>query len=252
VEFMSIANAAVRCVNVQKRTLVAIAAVICLLGSSYVMWQVSRSRTFQFFGEIVPRVTSAEKVVALTFDDGPSAKTQEILSILEAAEIKATFFVIGSELEQNMRAGEQIAAAGHELGNHTYSHKRMVFITPSMVKKEIEKTDVLIRKTGYQGEIHFRPPNCKKFLALPYYLQQHERKTITWDVEPESHSGIANNADLVADYVVLHTKPGSIILLHVMYDSRQESLQALPKIIAGLKEQGYRFKTVSKLLAYDR
>lgn len=72
------------------------------------------------------------------------------------ADVKATFFVTGAELERNMNEGRRIVAAGHELGNHSYSHARMVLVTPSFVRHEVEKTDRLIREAGYGGEISFR------------------------------------------------------------------------------------------------
>ncbi|MFL6211002.1 MAG: polysaccharide deacetylase family protein [Pyrinomonadaceae bacterium] len=214
------------------------------------LWQISRSRTFQFFGQLIPRVNTAQKVVALTFDDGPTPDaTGQILSVLNQEQVRATFFVIGAELEQNMAAGQQIVAAGHELGNHSYSHERMVLVTPSFVRQEIERTDKLIRAAGYQGEIYFRPPYGKKLFTLPYYLAKTGRKSITWDVEPDSDPESAADSDKIAAYVLARTRPGSIIILHVMYKNRSASLQAVQKIIAGLKAQGYSFKTVSELLA---
>lgn len=216
------------------------------------LWQISRSRTFQFFGEIIPRVNTSEKVVALTFDDGPTVTgTDQILSILAAQNVKATFFVIGAELENNLDQARKIVAAGHELGNHTYSHDRMLLVTPSFVKQEIESTDQLIRDAGYQGEILFRPPYGKKLFALPYYLSKTGRKTITWDVEPESHPDIDASGDKIAEHVLSKTRPGSIIILHVMYPNRRESMKAVPKIVEGLKAQGYSFKTMSELLQGD-
>ena len=213
------------------------------------LWQISRSRTFQFFGEIIPRVNTSEKVVALTFDDGPTVTgTDQILSILAAQNVKATFFVIGAELENNLDQARKIVAAGHELGNHTYSHDRMLLVTPSFVKQEIESTDKLIRDAGYQGEILFRPPYGKKLFALPYYLSKTGRKTITWDVEPESYPEIDASADKIAEHVLSNTRPGSIIILHVMYPNRRESMKAVPKIVEGLKAQGYSFKPMSQLL----
>src|SRR5262245_16641673 len=111
-----------------KALLVIVVAVLVVTAAAY---QISKSRTFQFFGAIVSRVNTRQKVVALTFDDGPTpGATEEVLSILNEAGVKATFFVIGSELEQNLEEGRKIVAAGHELGNHTYSHKRMVLKTP--------------------------------------------------------------------------------------------------------------------------
>ena len=214
------------------------------------LWQISRSRTFQFFGQLVPRVNTSQKVVALTFDDGPTPEaTSQILSALEEGHVRATFFVTGAELEKNMAEGRRIVAAGHELGNHTYSHKRMVLVTPSFVRQEIETTDRLIREAGYQGEIYFRPPYGKKLFALPYYLSGTGRKSITWDVEPDSYPEVAADSDKIVEHVLSRVRPGSIIILHVMYGSRAESLKAVKKIVAGLKAQGYSFRTVTELLA---
>jgi chitin deacetylase len=151
-------------------------------------------------------------------------------------------------LEKNLDQGRKIVAAGHELGNHTYSHERMMLVTPSFVRQEIESTDRLIRDAGYQGEIFFRPPYGKKLFALPYYLSKTNRKTITWDVEPESYPEIDASADKIADHVLSKTRPGSIIILHVMYPNRVESMKAVKKIVEGLKAQGYSFKTMSELL----
>lgn len=216
------------------------------------LWRISRSTTFQFFGEIIPRINTSQKVVALTFDDGPASDaTEQLLITLQQESVHATFFVIGAELEKNVEEGKKIVAAGHELGNHSYTHDRMIFVTPSFVKQEIEKTDELIRTAGYQGEIHFRPPFGKKLLALPHYLSKSNRKTITWDVDPDSSPGIVANSDKIVEYVLSTTRPGSIILLHVMYPSRRESLKAVKKIIQELKGEGYSFKTVSELLAID-
>ena len=101
-----------------KALLVTVIAVMAVTAAAF---QIGKSRTFQFFGEIVPRIDTRQKVVALTFDDGPTpGVTEEILSILNEAGVKATFFVIGADLERNLEEGRRIVAGGHELGNHTY------------------------------------------------------------------------------------------------------------------------------------
>ena len=229
-----------------------IIALTLLLISLISLWKVSSSTTFQFFGRIVPRINTSQKVVALTFDDGPTTEvTPQLLQTLEQEGIHATFFVIGAELERNIEEGKRIVAAGHELGNHSYNHERMILVTPSFVKQEIERTDQLIRSAGYQKEIHFRPPFGKKFFTLPYYLSKTNRKSITWDVDPDSYPEIAADSDKIVEYVLSKTQPGSIILLHVMYPSRRESLKAVKKIVERLKAQGYSFKTVSELLATE-
>ncbi|HVF54996.1 MAG TPA: polysaccharide deacetylase family protein [Pyrinomonadaceae bacterium] len=227
-------------------------AVFVVIGLIAALWQISRSSTFQFFGQLVPRVNTSQKVVALTFDDGPTPDaTGRILSVLAEGQVRATFFVTGAELEKNMAEGQKIVAAGHELGNHSYSHDRMVLVTPSFVKGEIERTDKLIRDAGYQGEIYFRPPYGKKLFVLPYYLSETGRKSITWDIDPDSYPEVAADSDKIVEYALSRARPGSIIILHVMYPSRAESLKAVKKIVEGLKAQGYSFKTVSELLAAE-
>ncbi len=139
--------------------------ILILLTAGYALFKVSKSRTFQFFGEIVPRVETNEKVVALTFDDGPTEYTQDVLKTLEEKDVRATFFVMGSELEKEPEIGKEIALARHELANHSYSHQRMWFKSQSFIADEIEKTNTLIREAGYKGDIHFRPPSGKRFLG---------------------------------------------------------------------------------------
>jgi len=225
-------------------------AILLFLGCAFALWKISNSRTFQFFGEIVPRVETTEKTIAMTFDDGPTPElTDEILNILKQEDVNATFFLIGGELADHPDEGKKIVAAGHEIGNHTYSHVRMLFVTPSFVKDEIEKTDDLIRNIGYDKPTHFRPPYGKKLFALPYYLSQHDRKSITWDVEPESFPNVAKSTDMIVENVLANTKTGSIILLHVMYDRERKSQKAVVPIIRGLKEKGFRFVTVSELMS---
>jgi peptidoglycan/xylan/chitin deacetylase (PgdA/CDA1 family) len=224
-------------------------AFFLLLAAAGILFQISKSRTFQFFGEIVPRVETPERIVALTFDDGPTPEfTDTILAVLKEEDVKATFFLIGGELEKHLDDGKKIVAAGHEIGNHTYSHVRMILVTPSFVKDEIEKTDELIRAAGYQKPAHFRPPYGKKLFALPFYLAQANRKSITWDVEPETFPEVAANTEAITKYVLDNSQNGSIILLHVMYDPQKKSLNAVKPIIEGLKQKGFRFVTVSELI----
>ncbi|WP_040863656.1 polysaccharide deacetylase family protein [Nocardia niigatensis] len=211
------------------------------------LYTLMNSRTFQVAGRIVPRVDTTDKIVALTLDDGPSERTPDILKTLAEVGIPATFYLIGSELAAHPDLGRAIAAAGNEIGNHTYNHQRMVFVTPGFVRDEVERTDAEIAKTGYRGPITFRPPNGKKLFALPWYLSRHDRTTVTWDVEPDS--GKSPNTDQIVAETLSKVHPGSIILLHTMYATGAPSLAAIPRIARALQDQGYTFVTVSQLLA---
>jgi peptidoglycan-N-acetylglucosamine deacetylase len=232
----------------KKMLIIALISIVILFAIAYGLLKISGSRDFQFYGGIVTKAETTEKVVALTFDDGPTDNTDEILSILKEENVKATFFVTGREIEENFEEAKKLAEAGHEIGNHSYSHKRMVLKTPSFIKNEIEITDELIRKAGYEGTIQFRPPNGKKLIVLPRYLDKHDRKTILWNMEPDSYPEIASDSEKIVMHVNENIEPGSIILLHVMYDSREESMKSVKSIITELKEKGYKFQTVSEML----
>ncbi|UNZ49754.1 polysaccharide deacetylase family protein [Agrobacterium tumefaciens] len=209
----------------------------------------SKSRTTQLFGGVIARVETERPVVALTFDDGPSVRfTPDVLTILRERGVKATFFLTGKETEENLPQARMIVSEGHQLGNHSYTHSNMMFMGPARIREEIERTDAAIRAAGYEGEIMFRPPYGKKLLTLPWYLSRHDRKTIMWDVEPESFPDVADDAAALASHVIEQTRNGSIIIMHVMYRSREVSRQALPLIIDGLRQRGFEFVTVAQLL----
>ncbi|MGI5222713.1 polysaccharide deacetylase family protein [Nocardia sp. CA-290969] len=206
------------------------------------------SRSYQLAGRLVDRVETGEKVVALTLDDGPSERAGEVLDLLAAADIPATFYLNGRDLAARPELGRAIAEAGHEIGNHTYNHRRMVLVSPSTVADEVERTDAEIRRTGYRGEITFRPPYSKKLWTLPDYLSEHDRTTVTWDVEPEAGN---TSADAIVAATVEQVRPGSIILLHTMFGSGAASRAAIGPIVEKLRAEGYRFVTVSDLIGRD-
>src|SRR5947208_2487569 len=123
---------------------------------------VGRSRTFQFFGNIISHVNTTERIVALTFDDGPTDNADSILQILNRYNVKATFFLTGKEMSEHLSLTKKIINSGHSVGNHSYSHQRMVLKSSEFIVNEIETTDSMIRACGYKKQIYFRPPYCKK------------------------------------------------------------------------------------------
>ena len=211
--------------------------------------QLARARTFQLFGEIVSRVETNERRVALTFDDGPApALLDSIASVLAARDVRATFFVTGAETERAPDAARRLVAAGHELGNHTFNHKRMVLRSSAFIRSEVERTDSLIRAVGHQGEIHFRPPNSYKLVGLPWYLWRTRRTTVTWDIEPDSYPDVAATPEGIVRHTLDRVQPGSIILLHVWYPSRRTSLAAVGPLVDSLQARGYSVGPVRDLL----
>ncbi len=227
-----------------KKIYIVIIAVL-LLGFIQI-WNYSKSTTSQLFGDLVHRVDTDEMVVALTFDDGPStAYTSYIVDLLAEHDVKATFFLTGDEITRNRAQALEIFKAGHTIGNHSFTHPRMIFTTPSEVAHQVDDTTAAIRSLGYEGEIFFRPPYGKKLYFLPRHLEAKGITSITWDVDAERGEDIAT-------YTIENVKPGSIILLHVMYQSRETSRQAVPEIIEGLRAKGYRFVTIPELVKLRR
>ncbi len=222
-----------------------LAAALALVG----LRALARSRTVQLFGGLVSRVETRERRVALTFDDGPApAVLDSVTRALETRGVRATFFVTGRELAEAPEAGRRLVAAGHELGNHTWSHRRMALVGLRTVSAEIEPTDSLIRLAGHRGPIHFRPPYGYKLAVLPWYLRRARRTTVTWDVEPDSYADVAATPEGIVRHVLERVRPGSIILLHVWYPSRETSRAAVGPLVDSLKARGYAVGPVRDLL----
>ncbi len=222
-----------------------VAAVMALA----LVWSAMRARTWQAFGEIVARVETKDRRLAVTFDDGPDGDhVTEILAVLDEAGVRATFFVIGADAERHPDATRALVAAGHEVANHSWSHDRMVFVSPSWIRGELDDTDRVIEAAGAPRPRWFRPPYGKKGLALPWVLARTGRTTVMWDVEPESDPAVAADPDALVRAVRARAQPGSIILLHPWYASREATREALPWLLRGLHEDGWSLVTVSELL----
>ncbi len=210
------------------------AAAIC----AGIIWQLSKAERFQLFGRLIYTVETTKPVVALTFDDGPSRKyTPQVLDVLRQHDVKATFFVNGDPASGASQVMSQIVADGHELGNHAYTHDRLIFVSPDRVRLHLMHTDQVIRAAGHSGDIHFRPPYGAKLFSLPWVLSQQGRLTVTWDVAPEEGAG--STAAEIAANAVQSAQPGSIILLHPHWRGNDQTRQALPAIIEGLREKGF-------------
>lgn len=202
----------------------------------------------QLIGSATCHIKTKEKVVALTFDDGPDAiATPQILAALKKHDIKATFFVVGSKVQKYPELVKQAFRQGYEIGNHTWSHTTCVLKSKSTIRKHIQNTDDEIRKTGYTGTIHFRAPHGMKLINLPLVLKKMGKEHILFDVWAWDWN--APGTDRIVSYAMTGAKPGSIILLHDGCGNPEQTVPAVDTIITKLKEQGYRFVTVSELLA---
>lgn len=204
---------------------------------------------------VIWRVETGEPVVALTFDDGPHAtSTPSILEVLERNHVPATFFLVGKHLAAHPDIARRILDAGHEIGNHTFSHPKLIFLTEKQVRKEIEQTDELLEDlNGSNRSKYMRPPSGffnKKILDIAEDLGY---RVVVGDVYPrDSHNpGSAKIVQRVLD----RAAPGSIIILHdggnVGRVDRSQTREALEEVIPRLREKGYEFAPLSGLIAKE-
>ncbi len=142
-----------------------------------------------------------------------------------------------------------LLAAGEEIGNHSYNHRRLVFVSTTTVRHEVDAADAVIRSAGYTGPITFRPPYAKKLFSHPFEMASAGRTTVMWDLEPDSQSDISSDPRAMTQYVVDGVQPGSIIELHPWRKGNEATRTALPLIMAALRQRGHEFDTVSELLA---
>ena len=184
------------------------------------------------------------KYVALTFDDGPRrSTTTALLNGLRERGASATFFLVGEEIEGNEDLVERMAAEGHQVGNHTWSHTRLKGAPAAEVTDQVCRTDEKLRQVLGEGEYWLRPPygqleeDQKPLIPVPM---------VQWSVD--SRDWESKNTEKIVAKVLKEVKPNSIILLHDIYPT---SVEAALKIVDTLQAEGYWFVTVQELLALN-
>jgi peptidoglycan/xylan/chitin deacetylase (PgdA/CDA1 family) len=213
-----------------------------------VLWQVSKARCYTLTGSIVCRVETQEKLVALTFDDGPTARGLErALPLLAQHGAHATFFMIGREAQAAPDLVRRVTAAGHEVANHSYSHERMMGLSSSFYDEEIARTNAVLQQAGAPPPRLFRPPYGAKLWSLPLAVERQGLQMVMIDVEEPLD---APDARTYADRILADVRPGSILLMHLMYSANQLARDALPLVLQGLRERGYRIVSVGELLRH--
>ncbi len=191
-------------------------------------------------------LTDREKVIALTFDDGPWPKsTDQILNILKQHQIKGTFFWIGENVQNYPQIAQKVANDNQAIGNHTWHHwyRRMNAAT---AKSEIERTATAIYETTGVKTALFRPPGGILNNGPADYAKTQKYGVVMWSSDSEDYSR-PPVAQLVKN-VLRHVKPGGIVLMHDGGGDRSHTVEALPQIINALANKGYRFVTVPELL----
>lgn len=203
---------------------------------------------------VIRSVNTTQKVVALTFDDGPSLATEDILQNLKYYKIPATFFLVGNKLDKFPEISSRIAKEGHEIGNHSNTHP-LLWMSPLMTQKKISQEFLIAEEkiydaTGIRTKLIRSPYGwySDNLFAATGTLQY---KVIGWNVDPEDWR--RPGKDKIVAKVLEQVSPGSIILLHdgPYTADRTDTVEALPEIIQKLWDEGYQFVTVSNLLKYE-
>jgi peptidoglycan/xylan/chitin deacetylase (PgdA/CDA1 family) len=196
-----------------------------------------------------------ENIVSLTFDDGPNpVYTPQILDILKEKGVKASFFVVGENVNKYPEIARRIVSEGHDIGNHTYSHRELVPSTKKLVLNQLEKTDFAIRKAiGVKTRL-FRPPRGIYSNAVRELVVTKGYRIILWTVSSADWSGVSPKT--IFRRIRWYTRNGGIILFHdsgalIRKEgaSRGNTVQALPMIIDYLRERrGFGIIPISEML----
>lgn len=221
---------------------------ICFLALSCVMRLCTFSSSGEKSGVSVHRSgRSDEMTIALTFDDGPHPKyTDKILSILEKYHIHATFFVVGENVEHYPEVTKRVIEAGHELGNHTYSHADLSKISYREGCEEIMSAENAIFEENEYSTRLLRPPGGLYNDTIFKIADRLGYSVILWTVDTRDWAH--NSVDNIVKKVLSETKNGDIILFHDYISKKSPTPEALEKIIPLLIEKGFKFVTVTELL----
>lgn len=251
-------------------------AVLDLLG--FVFWYACSVPRSQIFGPSLVRGPDVNRRIALTFDDGPAPPfTEQILDILLDRNVRATFFVCGANVARHPNVVRRIVAEGHTLGNHTYSHPYLFFLSAPRIAKEIDLTqDVTERISGIKAQF-FRPPYGGRWFGLMRVLNKRGMKMVMWSQYAQEWR---NDSASIVQETLNRLEPGSVVLLHdgqqapggylerivrkvggatgllrraepdpVREVNREFTVKALPEIIDGARRSGFEFVSVGEFFA---
>jgi len=188
-------------------------------------------------------VKPGDKVFALTFDDGPWPDyTEKILDVLEKHGVKATFFMVGQEVQRRPKLALAVRDAGHAVGTHSWDHPSR----PRNAVDQIKRTDAIIKKTLGFYPTFFRPPYGILKNGMAKQAMKEKQAVLIWSAD--SNDWKKPGASRIASRIISQASPGGIALMHDGGGSRDQTLAALPEIITKLQERGYELVTIPELL----
>jgi len=186
-----------------------------------------------------------KRQICLTIDDGPHpGKTERLLALLRAENVKATFFVVGQMARKYPHLVRAEAAEGHEIGNHTFRHVNMTKVTPEVLKRELIETDGVLKAILGHGANLLRPPGGQYNAQTVEVARSVGYTTVLWTDDPGDYDKKIS-AELILRRTIRDASPGGIILLH---DGPESTMAILPRLIRYLRAQGYTFVTCGQLM----
>lgn len=208
----------------------------------YELDHIIKKRVFEEDNYDILNYTKSDKMVAFTFDDGPSYNTIKIVNTLVKYDSKATFFLVGNQVEKYAKTMDVLVKNGMDIGNHTYSHKELTKLRDKEILKEIDLTnEVIYNKTGIKP-MFLRPSygamnkRIKKLSTMPI---------IVWNIDTLDWK--YHNSNKIKDKILKYVSDGDIILMH---DTYVATLNAVEMVIPELKKQGYKIVSISELFKY--
>jgi peptidoglycan-N-acetylglucosamine deacetylase len=175
--------------------------------------------------------------IALTFDDGPDpVRTPLLLDVLAAAGVQASFFLVGEAVDRHPELARRIAEAGHDLGNHTYSHAYLPLRRSDSVLDQLARTDRAIRSATGVQPTRMRPPYGGRRLATVRACRRRGQRMVLWDINPFDWRG--GSADAICAHVMAAARPGSVVLLHEARPGGETTVEAVRRLIPALRARG--------------
>ncbi|PAF32385.1 polysaccharide deacetylase family protein [Paenibacillus sp. 7516] len=239
--------------NLKAARMIGLFTLILMLGTSSVYAKpVQKNRQYyEERGEIVWEVPTQDKLIALTFDDGPDpVQTPQILALLKQYQAKGTFFVLGKWAEKFPELVMQEQQEGHEVANHTYAHTYAVKSTArDKFTQDMAAAEQSITDAGVPRPLLFRPPGGFYNDMVIDVAKQKGYTIVLWSWHQDTRDWASPGVAAITNKVLKNARNGDIVLFHDKVEGRAQTVAALKVILPKLQQEGYRFVTVSELLA---
>lgn len=237
----------------RKRNITWFLSVMLLFGVSWSGYHLAMHPAMQKWQQeriLISKVQTDEKIVALTYDDGPDpTNTPAVLDALKKHHVHATFFVLGKRAAANPEIIKRMQHEGHELGNHGYSHPDYNKYNKAGIADDITKTSTAIRKISGKNPAWFRPPGGYLSYDMVDICRKHKLTIAYWTYQQDSkdwRNGVQGAQ--IAGHIIQHLEPGQIIVLHDGAPNGLQTARATDMVLSSLEKQGYRVVTMSELV----